>query len=224
MAILLASELAERGLSTILIDADANHTALSWSKLPGRPEKLTVLESTRHSGTDAEAILDDIEDAAKRAAFVLVDLEGTAAEIAGYAVSLSTLVVIPVQGYYPETKGAAKALNLVKAQERVARRRIPSVCVFTRTLAAVQTLEQRQMAAELEKLGANILDVELVNRVAFGSLHSYGGTLKTLDPTVVHGVVEARANAAAFARAVLATIAPTKTVVEKRPTINAARP
>ena len=42
-AVLLATELAQRGTSVIVIDADPNQPVLRWSRKPGKPENLAVI-------------------------------------------------------------------------------------------------------------------------------------------------------------------------------------
>ena len=54
-----------------------------------------------------EAIIDMIEEAAAKTAFVVVDLEGTASMTVAYAISRADLVVIPVQGSQLDAAEAA---------------------------------------------------------------------------------------------------------------------
>ena len=42
-AVLLATELAMRGASVTIIDADPNQPVMRWSKKPGKPKTLTVI-------------------------------------------------------------------------------------------------------------------------------------------------------------------------------------
>jgi chromosome partitioning protein len=60
-AVLLASELASHGGSVTMIDADPNRPLSRWANLPGKPEKLTVLDSATE-----DSIIDTIEAAAQR--------------------------------------------------------------------------------------------------------------------------------------------------------------
>ena len=72
-AVLLASELAQKGAAVTVIDADPNKPVSQWAKRPGRPENLIVL-----SDLSEETIIDAIDSAARQTPFVVVDLEGTA--------------------------------------------------------------------------------------------------------------------------------------------------
>ena len=69
----MATVLAERGANVAVIDADPNKNVIDWSRLPGKPASLSV---TGEVGE--ENIVDAIEEASSRAAFVIVDLEGAA--------------------------------------------------------------------------------------------------------------------------------------------------
>ena len=71
-AVLLATELASHGGSVTIIDADPNKPLSQWADLPGKPDKLTVIDTATE-----ETIIDTIEKAARTTQFVIVDLEGT---------------------------------------------------------------------------------------------------------------------------------------------------
>ena len=81
-AVLLATELATRGTTVTIIDADPNQPVSRWSRKPGKPATLTVL-----SDVTEETLIDAIEDAARKTAFVIVDLEGTASLMVAQAMS-----------------------------------------------------------------------------------------------------------------------------------------
>ena len=81
-AVLLATELASKGATVTVIDADPNKPLSHWSKRPGKPEGLTVLADVTET-----TIIDAIETAEQTAQFVIVDLEGTANMMVGYAMS-----------------------------------------------------------------------------------------------------------------------------------------
>src|SRR3712207_6278146 len=120
-AVLLATELAGKGASVTIIDADPNRPVSRWATRPGKPASLTVLADVTE-----ETIVDEIDKAALRAAFVIVDLEGTASMMVGYAMSRADLVVIPTQGSLLDAAEAVKAIRLVRVQEKAFRRPIPA--------------------------------------------------------------------------------------------------
>ena len=92
-ATVLATVLAERGATVAVIDADPNKNVVEWAKLPGKPASLSVIGEVGE-----ETIVDAIEDAASKAAFVIVDLEGAASVLASYAIAMADFVVIPSRG------------------------------------------------------------------------------------------------------------------------------
>jgi len=94
-ALLLATTLAQQAPVT-LIDADPNNPLASWAMLPGKPEQLTVV--SRHNGEriTRSTIMNVIQDASQRDPFVIVDLEGTASSLSGYAIALADLVIAPL--------------------------------------------------------------------------------------------------------------------------------
>ena len=109
-AVLLATELSGSGADVTLIDADPNKPLSKWSKRPGKPSNLTVV-----SDVSEDLIIDTIEAAALKTPFVIVDLEGTASMMVGYAMSRADLVIIPVQGSHLDATEATKAIKLVRA-------------------------------------------------------------------------------------------------------------
>jgi len=80
-------------------------------------------------------IIDEIESAAQKTSFVIVDLEGTASMMVAYAISRADLVIIPTQGSQLDAAEAAKAIKLILQQEKAFTKKIPYAILFTRTSA-----------------------------------------------------------------------------------------
>jgi len=199
-AVVLATELARKADVTI-IDADPNKPVTSWAKLPGRPEHLQVVSDIGES-----TIIDEIDAAAARATFVVIDLEGTASMMVGYAISRADLVIIPSQGSQLDAKQATRAIRLVEQQEKAFRRRIPHAVLLTRTSAAIQPRTLRHIQEQLESHGVGMFHTQLIERDAYRALFSFGGPLEELDPRQVSNLDAATANARAFAREVIETL------------------
>ena len=200
-AVVLATELAQRGATVTVIDADPNHPVSQWAKRPGCPASLTVI------GDTAEAtIIDTIEDAAARTAFVVVDLEGTASMTVAYAISRADLVVIPVQGSQLDAAEAAKAIRLIRQQEKAFARRIPYAVLFTRTSAAIKPRTFQHIRNEFVEHDVPAFTTQMHERDAFRAIFSFGGTLESLDPAQVSNVEAAVGNARAFAGEVIAKL------------------
>lgn len=188
--LVLATELAIRGASITVIDADRNKPLVRWAKREGRPPNITVT-----SDIDEQTIIDTIEDAAATTQFVLVDLEGTASTTAAFAISRADLVIIPTQGSEVDGVEAFKAVQLVQVQEKAFRKRIPYTVLFTRVNAAVTTRDFKDIYRQLTDVGVPILKTRMVERAAFRALFSFGGTLHDLDPSQVSNLPAANANA-----------------------------
>ncbi len=197
-ATVLATVLAARGASVTVIDADPNQNVVDWSKLPGKPLSLDVV-----GGVTEETIVDAIEEASGRSAFVIVDLEGTASLMVSYAVSIADFVIIPVQGSQLDAKQAARQMKLIKAQERIVGRTIPFTVLFTRASPAILPKTQRHIEERFRELGVPMLEARLFDREAFRAIFSFGGGLEGLADKGVGGLAAAVANASAFAAEVV---------------------
>jgi chromosome partitioning protein len=193
-AILLATELAARGVPVTTIDADPNKPLSRWAKLPGKPPTLTVIADVTE-----ETIIDEIEKAAQTSVFVIVDLEGTASLTVGYALSRADLVIIPTQGSQLDAAEAVKAIRLVRVQEKAFKRTIPFAVLFTRTSAAIRPRSLTSIEAEFIDNKVRMLGTQIHERDAFRAIFSFGGTLPGLDPSQVPGIPAAVRNARDFA-------------------------
>jgi chromosome partitioning protein len=200
-AVLLATELASHGGSVTMIDADPNKPLSQWASLPGKPDKLVVIDTATE-----ESIIDTIEKAALKTTFVIVDLEGTASMMAGYAMSRADLVIIPSQGSSLDATEAVKAIKLVKGQERAFQRRIPFVILFTRTSAAIRPRTLQSIEAEFAENKVPMFGAQIHEREAYRAMFSFGGTLADLDPAQVSNLPAARLNARTFAGEVIETL------------------
>lgn len=188
-----------KDVSVTIIDADPNHPiSTDWGRRPGIPENITIIGDVTET-----SVVDTIEAAERHSQFVIVDLEGTASMMVAYAISRADLVVIPMQPSRLDGKQAARAVVFVKQQEKAFNRRIPYAVLFTRTSAAIRTRLEKNLQRELEKHGADVFKVQLVERSAFKELFEFGGTLSKLDPKQVSGVPVAMLNAHAFATEVV---------------------
>src|SRR6202161_3137643 len=191
-AVLLATELASHGGTVTMIDADPNRPLTQWASRPGKPDKLTVLTTTTE-----ESIIDTIEKAALMTTFVIVDLEGTASMMAGYAMSRADLVIIPSQGSNLDATEAVKAIKLVKGQEKAFQRKIPFSILFTRTSAAIRPRTLQSIEAEFAQTKIPMFGTQIHEREAYRAMFGFGGTLAGLDPTQVANLPAAKANARA---------------------------
>jgi chromosome partitioning protein len=200
-ALLLAGELAGKGARVAIIDADPERWISQWGRLPGKPATVDIIADVTE-----DTIVDQIESAAKKAQFVIVDLEGTASLMVANAVGMSDLVIIPAQGASMDAKGAAKTIKLIRNQERMARRSIPHSILLTRTSAAIASRALRNVRDQLDKAGIDIFSTSIVERAAFRDIFDFGGLLSELSNTQVSNIDKARENARDFAGEVIAKL------------------
>jgi chromosome partitioning protein len=200
-AVLLATVLAERGATVTIVDADPNKPVSQWAKRPGKPENLTVLADVTE-----DTVIDAIEEAATHSAFVIVDLEGTASMMVGYAISRADLAIIPTKGSQLDAAEAVKAIKLVKRQEKAFKRSIPLAVLFTRTSAAIRPRSLQSIESEFAEKHIPMFGTQIHERDAYRAVFSFGGTLSGLDQSQVTNIKAAQANARAFAAEVVALL------------------
>ena len=210
-AVLLATELAERGATVTFIDADPNKPVSRWGARPGKPATLTILADITE-----DTIIDTIERAATESAFVVVDLEGTASMMVGYALSRADLAIIPTQGSQLDAAEAVKAIALIRRQERAFNKVIPLAVLFTRTSAAIRPRTLKSIESEFINAGIRVFGIQIHEREAYRAIFVFGGTLSGLDPTQVTNIPASMANARAFAAETIAILKEPKTVAPER--------
>jgi len=192
-ALLLACELAE-SKPTTLIDADPRKPITAWAEMTGVPDNLTVV-----SNESEKTIVDEIDDAAARDPFVIVDVEGTASRLMTYAMSISDLVIIPLKEQQQDALAAIDVLGEMQRTMRVANRTIPHVLLFTQTKAAVKSRTARHIQTQFRNNPkVNVFDCEIVERDAFSAIFAIGGTIRNLDPKKVSNTKKAVENVTAF--------------------------
>lgn len=200
-AVLLASELALKGATVTVLDADPNKPVSLWHKRKAGPENLTVV-----SALSETTIIDEIEAAAEKSTFVVVDLEGTASMMVAYAISRADLVIIPVQGSHLDAAEAGKAVRLIQQQEKAFGRKIPYAMLYTRTSSAIRPRTLAHIQNEFQKHGILAFQTQIHEREAYRAMFSYGGTLDTLKPSQVANLEAAIINARAFAGETIAML------------------
>lgn len=205
-ALLLATELAARGAQVAIVDADPEKWISQWAALPGKPANIEIIREVSE-----DSIVEQIDTAARKSQFVIVDLEGTASLMVANAIGMSDLVLIPIQGSSMDARGGAKTIRLIRNQERMARRSIAHAVVLTRTSAAITSRALRNVQEQLSTGGIDVLFTTIVERAAFRDMFDYGGGLADLDPKAVSNVDKAQENARMFAGEVLTKLGEWKT-------------
>ena len=127
--------------------------------------------------------------------------------VVAYAISRADLVIVPTQGSQLDAAEAAKAIKLIRQQEKAFGRPIPYAILFTRTSTAIRP---RTLAAHpgASSSATRVLafKTHMHERDAFRAIFSFGGTLQALDRSKVSNIDAAITDARAFAAEVLAML------------------
>ena len=141
-ALLLACELAHAKPVTI-IDADPRRPVTRWARLPNKPERLTVV-----TNESEKTILDEIEEAATRDPFVIVDLEGVASRLTSYAISQSDLVIVPMKEQQQDALAAIEIIQEIHRDMKAVSRTIPFTVLFTQSKVVAKSRTARFIASQ----------------------------------------------------------------------------
>lgn len=125
-----------------------------------------------------DKVIDMIEELGQEFGYVIIDLEGTGAQIVTFALTRPDLAIIPLEPNSVEAKHAARAVGLIARTEKVIRGRIPYTLLFNRTNAAFETREEGDVRAGTNASGINILPVSLVRRAAYTKIFGETSMLK----------------------------------------------
>ena len=196
-ALILALELAHRGGKVALIDCDPNQTTAGWAAARQANGDKTPFTAIPNPGEGD--IIDVLDTLAAEYPFVIVDLEGTASLMMSRAMSRSDLTVIPMQASPVDAKQAARAVSLIRVEEKTLRRNIPMRILMTRNNPAIKTRDEKAILEQLEAAGVPMLDVPLHERAAFRALFSFNKTLRELTKAESAGLPRALENAEGFA-------------------------
>lgn len=200
-ALLLAQALAAHRPTT-LIDADPRRPITTWAEKPGRPESLSVV-----TNASEKTILDEIEEAAARDPFVIIDLEGTASRLMSYAISQADLVVIPMKEQQQDALAALDVIQEIHRDMKATRRRIPYAVLFTQSRAAVKSRTARHISAQFrDNEQIDTFACEIHERDAFAAMFSMGGVVADMSPKEVNGLTRALENIEAFRSEVVAKL------------------
>ena len=200
LAIVLAGELAKRGLRVGLVDADPNQPLAGWKAMGHAPDGITVyVDHDERGGT----IRETVRQASAENDWVIIDTEGTENARVTRAVPAAHMALIPVTNSFVDVREAAKAIKLVREVSEGRATPVHYSLVQTRTDAAISSREDNAIREMIDKAELPVLDVGLVNRAAFRAMHRLGDTIHGMDDKETPGLPKARENATALLAAVL---------------------
>jgi chromosome partitioning protein len=149
------------------IDADPNQT-LYQAIRRGKPL------GVRAEVANGETLLAAVGEASRRAALVVIDLEGSANQAMLYACGKASLVLIPAQPSLFDVVEAMKTHAVVEQAADLTRREIAARVVLSRTPVLRQRVVEHSRKQFAER-GLPMLSAELMERTAF-RLMTYTGT------------------------------------------------
>lgn len=201
-ALVLSQVFVAAGSSVTLIDADPNQPLATWNQRfkESVPAKLKVV-----GNVNEDSVVEEIDQAAARDPFVIVDLEGSANVTASYAIGRADLVLIPMRGKQLDADQAGRVVGLIERESKVFRRKIPYRVMFS-MMSVLQSREQKHIRENLESKGIPILRGAMVERAAFSAIFQLGGTIFDLDREDVSNPEAAQRDAQALAEAVIETL------------------
>jgi len=203
-ALILALELANRGGDVALIDCDPNQVTAGWAEI--RKQQGMSIPFNAMSNPGEENIIDVLDELASKYPFVIVDLEGTASLMMSRTMSRSDLTIIPMQASPVDAKQAARAVSLIRAEEKMLRRNIPMRILMTRNNPAIKTRDERAIMEQLESANVPILETPLHERAAYRAIFTYNKTLRELSKKESAGLPNAILNAEAYAYHVISAL------------------
>ena len=179
---LLAEQIAISGGRVAVLDLDPNANILAWAqarRAQGREVPFAV-----HARPQAEETVELIDSIGEEADYLIVDLEGSKDQIVTFALSRTDLCVIPLDGSPMEARQAAAAVKLVQTTASMIRAPIAYTLLFTRTNAAFQSTDERDVRAEMSASDIAALSVRVAKRAPYTRIFRDGVLLSELPDIV----------------------------------------
>ena len=181
-AMLLAEQIALSGGRVAIIDLDPNANILGWSE--GRQEQGRAVPFAVHARPQAEETVELIDKLSGDVDYLIIDLEGSKDQIVTFALSRTDLCIIPLDGSPMEARQAATAVRLVQTTANMIRMQIDYTLLFTRTNAAFQTTDERDVRQEMKLNAIPTLPVRIAKRAPYTRIFR-DGVLLTELPDIV---------------------------------------
>ncbi|OAH27639.1 stability/partitioning determinant [Methylorubrum populi] len=198
-AIILAEQITMAGATVAILDCDPNQNIVTWGKERQSSDRTTPFAIIpRPHEDDLIRVIDDLDG---QYDYLLIDLEGTASQIVTYSLTRTDLAIIPFEPTPMETRQAARAVTLVQNAGRLMRKQVAFVLLLTRTNAAFQTSDERDVRAETSDIP--VLPVSLVRRAAFTRLFRESSMLSEMEEGQVSSLKQAQKNAREYAQSVV---------------------
>lgn len=218
-AMLLAEQIAISGGRVAILDLDPNANILAWAQT--RETEGKEVPFTVHARPQAEETVELIDSLFNEADYLIIDLEGSKDQIVTFALSRTDLCIIPLDGSPMEARQAAQAVRLVQTTAKMIRAQINYALLFTRTNAAFQTTDERDVRQEMKLNNIPTLPVRIAKRAPYTRIFRDGvllselpdivtqemqGKTASLSDKAIKQVTGAIENARDYAQTVIATL------------------
>ena len=181
-AMLLAEQIAVSGGRVAILDLDPNANIFAWAE--DRKEQGRDVPFVVHARPQAEETVELIDGLSDHADYLIIDLEGSKDQIVTFALSRTDLCIIPLDGSPMEARQAATAVRLVQTTARMIRTKIDYALLFTRTNAAFQSTDERDVRQEMELNNIPTLPIRIAKRAPYTRIFRDGVLLSEL-PSIV---------------------------------------
>jgi len=181
-AMLLAEQIAISGGRVAILDLDPNANILAWAQT--REEQGRDVPFQVHARPQAEETVELIDGLSNDADYLIIDLEGSKDQIVTFALSRTDLCIIPLDGSPMEARQAAQAVRLVQTTANMIRAKIDFALLFTRTNAAFQSTDERDVRQEMELNNIPTLPIRVAKRAPYTRIFRDGVLLSELPDIV----------------------------------------
>jgi len=181
-AMLLAEQIALSGDRVSILDLYPNANILAWSE--GRRAEGRDVPFAVHARPQAEDTVELIDRVSGETDYLIIDLEGSKDQVVTFALSRTDLCVIPLDGSPMEARQAASTVRLVQTTSSMLRAPIAYSLLFTRTNAAFQTTDERDVRREMEINNIPTLPIRIAKRAPYTRIFR-DGVLLTELPGIV---------------------------------------
>lgn len=197
----LLAELLGKSNSVTVIEADQNEPFKEWVAAGGENHGFDIVPAF-----EEDEIVQAIQTASTRSAFVIVDCEGSANLTAARAASVSDLVIVTSNGKPLDQRHAGKAIKYIRDVGHKLGRKIPIRVLLTMQPAVARSRTLRQAEEDMREHGIEVFNSQLIMRDAFAAIFGYCTTLFNLDPKKVNDPSKAYFNAKVYALEVARTL------------------
>ncbi len=164
-AMLLAEQIAVAGGRVAVLDLDPNANILTWAE--ARSEEGKAVPFAVHARPQAEETVELIDTLSGESDYLVIDLEGSKDQIVTFALSRTDLCIIPLDGSPMEARQAAQAVRLVQTTSSMIRSPIEYALLFTRTNAAFQTTDERDVRQAMVMDSIHTLPIRIARRAPY---------------------------------------------------------